>query len=217
MIKKQKRFIAIALLLLFIGILFPGCEQQTDPRDIELTGTTWIWSGAVLEFKSGSRAEVLNTTYSYTYNRSSRQGDIQTLGAFTVSADFQTLIFPNYNNGGGEAVFTRQTAADSTELGEPMPSLIGTTWCWNSGGYGIRTLRFVSAGVVQFQDQVGDGEPWYDYDYSYIPETKKGIIGTALDSSNSIQSRFTVNSDNTRLIFVQWKSYPHGADYIRLE
>jgi hypothetical protein len=205
------------IVLLFLLALFPACEQQTDPRDIDLAGTRWIWSGTALEFKSGSQATVLGLTYSYSYDRSSRQGDIQTLGAFWISADFQTLTFPNYNNGGGEAVFQRQTVADNTDVGEPLESLIGTVWRWNSGGYGIRTLRFINDGVVQFQDQLGDSEPWYDYDYGYIPETKEGIIGSALDKSASIQSRFTVNSDNTHIIFVQWKSYPHGADYQRLE
>jgi hypothetical protein len=106
---------------------------------------------------------------------------------------------------------------DTTGSGEPMASLIGTAWQWNAGAYGIRTMRFVSDDLVQFQDQADDSDPWHDYDYRYHPETKKGIIGTALDNSDSIQSQFTVNNDNTRLIFAQWKSYPHGADYTRLE
>jgi hypothetical protein len=216
-ITKRRRVIEAALLMLFAPAFFPACEQQTDPRDIELAGTRWIWSGTVLEFKNDSRAAVLDSTYSYTYDRSSRQGDMQTLGAFRISEDFQTLAFPNYNNGGGEAVFQRQTVADNTDVGEPLESLVGTTWRWNSGAYGIRTLRFISDGVVQFQDQLSDSEPWDDYDYGYIPETKEGIIGSTLDKSNSINSRFTVNRDNTQIIFVQWKSYPHGADYERLE
>jgi hypothetical protein len=138
-IQKQKRFIETVLLLLLMDAIFPGCEQQTDPRDL----------------------------------------------------------------------------GDNTGTGEPLESLIETTWRWDAGGYGIRTLSFISDGVVQFQDQF-DGD-WYDYDYSYIPGTKKGVIGTALDKSNSIESPFTVNSDNTQLIFTRWKSYPHGADYLRLE
>jgi hypothetical protein len=202
--------------LLFIGAFSPGCEQQTDPRDITLTGTQWTWSGTVLEFKSGAQATVLGSTYSYTYDRSTRQGEVQALGPFTVSADFQTLTFVSYNNGGGKAVFERKTSpGDNVDIGDPLESLIGTIWRWGSGGYGVRSLRFVSDGVVQFQDQFG--EDWYDYDYTYIPETKKGIIGTAIDKSNSIESPFTVNSDNTYLIFTRWKSYPHGADYMRLE
>jgi hypothetical protein len=212
----MRQFMRFCIVAVFFSTIFFSCEQQTDPRDIALTGTRWIWSGTVLEFKSGSLAAVLDSTYSYTYDISSRQGQMQTLGAFRVSADLQTLTFPSYNNGGGEAVFERQTAADSTDIGEPMPSLIGTKWRWNSGGYGIRTLHFVDDRLVKFQDQLGDSEPWYDYDYGYVPSTKKGIIGTALDHSNSIESRFTVNSNNTHLLFVQWKSYPHGADYIRL-
>ncbi|WP_157784168.1 hypothetical protein [Treponema primitia] len=207
--KKHGRLIGTMVLLLFVFIIFPECQQQTDPRDIELVGTKWTWSGTLLEFKSGAQAEVLDSTYSYTYDHAARQGEMQTLGTFRVSADFRTLTFTSYNNGGGEAVFERQEEEADPGNIVPMESLVGTRWRWNSGGYGMRTLYFESAEIVQFQDQYTDTEPWLPYNYTYSKTTKKGQI--------EIFGKFTVSADNQRISFAQWRSYPHGAEYDRIE
>jgi hypothetical protein len=108
---------------LFI-LTFTACQAQTDPRDIHpsgpgadpnspLIGTEWrkdIYGTVNLYFDTAETARCIdNDTYSYdyTYDKSTRKGQVDSCGNFTVTADYEKLIFPSWKQYGHETVFTR--------------------------------------------------------------------------------------------------------------
>jgi hypothetical protein len=89
--------------------------------------------------------------------------------------------------------------------GEPLDSLKGTIWIWDSP-YGMRTLTFHSTDMtVMYLGQDGDD---YTESYTYDGAAKTGTIKYYGDKG------FLISADNQSMHFVEWKNYGHGCDFI---
>jgi hypothetical protein len=123
-----RRFFGLSpFLILFFLIfnVFNGCQQQFDPRDIQdpanqkeessgnpldsLLNTRWVWNspwgGRSLFFCSDDTVIYIDQaegeyTESYTYNGSTKKGEINYYGKFEISSDNKTMHFIEWKNYG---------------------------------------------------------------------------------------------------------------------
>ena len=110
---------------IIIAFSFLGCQAQHDPRavpynwpppdpDSELINTEWFYSEwnhsllfTCLQTALWSEGE-FSYSLQYKYDRALRRGEVPGLGRFTVTENFETLIFPSpYRGYPHEAIFTR--------------------------------------------------------------------------------------------------------------
>ena len=87
---------------------------------------------------------------------------------------------------------------------DPASPLIGTNWYWDGYGWGDVILYFDDADTV-----IGNpGPDQASFPYNYDGITRKGEV-TGL-------GRFTVTPDYGKMIFSEWRSYGHGANFTRI-
>ena len=107
-----------------------GCQEQIDPRDIQpdwplsdstLIGTKWSGGGLVggvttiLYFESAERVIVTDEELSgefvrereYYFVEGRLNGFVRTLGHFTVTAEFDAIVFPTWRRFQCRADFVR--------------------------------------------------------------------------------------------------------------
>ena len=112
---------------LIITLVLAGCQPQIDPREQKpdwpppdpqspLVGTGWAnpdWGGRKLHFET---AELVFYTRVYTdvssyknyfYDKEKRIGEVETLGPFTVTQNYQRMTFSNIEGYGHHMDFTR--------------------------------------------------------------------------------------------------------------
>jgi hypothetical protein len=115
-------------LFLFVILFFPlfsGCQQQFDPRDIQvpanqggepagdpldsLLNTRWVWDspwgGRSLFFLSATEVRYTDQaegeyTESYIYDKRTKKGEIDHYGKFEISGDNKTMHFIEWKNYG---------------------------------------------------------------------------------------------------------------------
>ena len=127
--RKPKHKNSIFLIIgIFILIFSAGCQEQIDPRAIQpsgpgpdpdspLIGTNWFWDGGwgatSLYFENAETVLFTEQSgnqvrHAYSYDKAIRKGQADTLGAFTVTENYERMIFSptwrGYNHG---ANFTR--------------------------------------------------------------------------------------------------------------
>ncbi|MDR2500361.1 MAG: Ig-like domain-containing protein [Treponema sp.] len=128
-----------------------------------------------------------------------------------------------------ELIITATSAADGTKSGSaaarvtpyvPLPSLAGTYWWWPS-----LQLFFISEDRVMLYSTGAyypyAGHPFkytypapgYAYSYTYNPDAKTGSIDDLGEYSGGSLGRFRIDGDNQTLVFPDYKSYGHGADF----
>jgi hypothetical protein len=119
---------ALSIIIAFPIMLFSfaGCQEQTDPRDTQLNwppldtdsqlvGTRWHWGdwgGATLFFETpetvmSNLGDSEEFALAYVYNNTTRSGQVDTLGRFTVTGDYEKLNFSEWRNFGHGVEFTR--------------------------------------------------------------------------------------------------------------
>jgi hypothetical protein len=131
----------LSLFLVLLFLVFSGCQQQTDPRDVQgpenpppenppgefpdsLLNTRWIWDspwgGRSLFFISAD--EVVYTdqaegvyTEPYTYDESKKQGKIRYYGEFEISGDNKTMHFKEWKNYGHGSDFIFDEEQETAE------------------------------------------------------------------------------------------------------
>jgi hypothetical protein len=123
----EKLFFRLAFIFaLTFSLFLSGCQQQTDPRDMPpkythtqdhpLTGTTWYWDSEwsanrrTLFFETADRViyqDGTQFTESYVYDKNEKQGKIDAYGEFSVTDDYETMLFPNWKNYGHGAEYKK--------------------------------------------------------------------------------------------------------------
>lgn len=113
--------------IVFTAFLLAGCQEQLDPRDIQpgkpgadlnspLIGTTWTnteWSGRILYFETAdtvlyTKIDSGNSSYAdYYYTKEERKGEVEGLGPFNVTENYQRMVFSNIEGYGHSMDFTR--------------------------------------------------------------------------------------------------------------
>ena len=85
---------------------------------------------------------------------------------------------------------------------DPDSPLIGTRWFWDSGWEEI-TLYFESAETLRYNEENPPISYWYD----------KALRNGHADTLG----RFSVEGNYDGIVFSQWKQYPHGAVFSRVD
>ncbi|MDR1902148.1 MAG: hypothetical protein LBQ88_07715 [Treponema sp.] len=173
------------------AVAFKG-DVQTDPV---LVDTKWRLGLALLNFTSRKQVTLGDASYTYTYDKSIQKGNIKTLGDFSITgtAPAQTLTFSNFKGYEFQAGFAE-------DQGQPAPTLndtlMGTEWFWGSE-WGATVIMFTSPTVVNGGQRA----------YTYEPATRKGTVIEV--------GPFTISKDGQHMSFAQWRTYPHGAEFLR--
>jgi hypothetical protein len=169
-----------------------------------ITGVLWVWGQSVLTFET-SKAVINGVNYDYTFDRGTKQGTIQKIGDFEAGGDRITIR--NWRKSSFTVTFTRGTGAAPGWNG----SLIGTAWGWQNAFNGWMILEFMTQDkvILTFTNSVYHDDIPFEYGYTYQEADRNGNIPT--------QGTFNISASRKTLSFVQWRDYPHGADYTRIE
>jgi hypothetical protein len=195
--------------------------------DATLRGFKYAWGTMVLEFSSPSRAWLGDKAYSYVYTDSEKKAQVATLGEFTLSDDYQTLSFANFKGWSHPAVFTKFEGDFA-----PPESLVGTAWTWAGlilSFYAEPSGERDGKVIMIYNNGLGR-HPEYLFNYSPAPGLSSparpgilynGYITTDPDGDMSqIVNRADLGCyriDGDLLIFDDYKDYPHGADFVRIQ
>ena len=115
------------ILTIFILCILSACQEQIDPRDKGLSGiypdpdspligTSWFWDGGwgavTLNFDTAETVLFIEGasqfTYKYVYVKSTRNGQADSLGRFSVTENYDRMIFsPTWRGYPHGADFTR--------------------------------------------------------------------------------------------------------------
>jgi len=109
-----------------MALFFAACQEQIDPRDIQsgrpppdpnspLVGTMWHWGdwgGTTLYFETpdtviGNPGDPGESSFTYSYDKATHNGQVDTLGRFTVTPDYGKMNFSEWRHYGHGAEFTR--------------------------------------------------------------------------------------------------------------
>ncbi|AEF83218.1 hypothetical protein TREAZ_0523 [Leadbettera azotonutricia ZAS-9] len=120
-----RSILSVLMAALFLAVL-PGCQQQTDPRDVPLeyvhtpdhplTGTKWLWDSQwgrrTLSFDTPDEAMYHDQNegiylVSYIYDKNKKMGRIDVYGEFAVIDDYETMAFSNWKNYGHGSEYIR--------------------------------------------------------------------------------------------------------------
>ena len=113
-----KKKLIVSIIMVFS---LAGCQVQTDPRDIRpggpgpdpdspLIGTRWLfgdWGEQIVYFETAETVEFNGNSYTYTYNKETRNGHADYLSRFTVAENYENMTFHNWRQYGHPAHFTR--------------------------------------------------------------------------------------------------------------
>ncbi|MCL2763115.1 MAG: hypothetical protein FWD36_07935 [Treponema sp.] len=116
----------IGIIIIFSLI---GCQAQIDPRekrpggsgpdpDSPLIGTSWFWDGgwgAVTLYFESAETVLFNeeARHAYSYDKSTRIGQADSLGRFTVTNNYERMVFsPTWRNYPHGADFTRMRSEE---------------------------------------------------------------------------------------------------------
>ncbi|MDR2494164.1 MAG: hypothetical protein LBD24_02965 [Spirochaetaceae bacterium] len=185
---------AFVLVGLFI---FASCapEVETDPRPkkeaeaeeaVTLNGIVFQWDGTETRLTFRESTVTYNVgypppAYPYTFDPETRAGTIETLGAFTVSEDFLTMDFPNFN-GVAPAQCKNLNAA-----------IVGSVWRLNHG-----VLTFGPKNVKLHKST---------YTYSFDAATKTGTVSgvTHTNGEWTKLGPFSLSDDGQSVTFSDYK------------
>lgn len=115
------------IVVIFTMFFLAGCREQIDPReklpgrpgadpDSPLIGTRWTnteWSGRNLYFETAetvlyTKINSGNSSYAdYYYIKEERKGEVEGLGPFNVTENYQRMVFSNIEGYGHSMDFTR--------------------------------------------------------------------------------------------------------------
>jgi hypothetical protein len=173
--------------LLILTFYLVSCQMEDDLPDTNkqieieapLQNTAWKWNDLTLKFIDAAQAQLSGEVLSYTYNSVTRGGAIDTVGAFTITENFETLGFVDYKGLGGR-IFTNQNSAMS-----------GTVW-----RYGYAALNFISLRKVKSHDE--------EYTYTFDNDTKTGVIDV-LGNFSKTETNLTFSNYRTSSIAVVYE------------
>jgi hypothetical protein len=192
--------------------------REFDNSAGEMVGTSWAWGQAFAVFEL-SRAVINGVRYPYTFNNAAKTGTISGItgaGGFTLSADGTALSVPRWRGSQFPAEFQRaETPTDWDGV------LTGTSWGWQNAFNGWMVIEFMSADrciLTHTESTYHDATPW-EYVYNWNAATSSGGIplGTGYSEGYGGLGSFTINPNRSNMNFIQWKDYPHGANFGRIK
>lgn len=228
-----------AAVLLFLCLFYNGCDTGTAPEEDDwgelmgedntppppftgLAGTAWQWGQSVLEFRGTDAVfrKDASKPYAWTLDAplvdgSSGEGNITTLGHFTIDSSRAILTITDYRARGAAymmdsaltlypyaaAVFKRKNPGT---LRIPNNTVVGTEW--NVGYQNDSIERFAECQWIVFftEDLAGNqsGSGIFKDAYTYDPSTRKGRI--------EFINGFQIRNNGEQLYIPSYKQYAHS-------
>ncbi|MDR2494163.1 MAG: hypothetical protein LBD24_02960, partial [Spirochaetaceae bacterium] len=165
----------------------------------------WVWEQSVLQF-GPIKASLNGALYPYSFDSATRTGTIEKIGQFTLAEDGASITVTQFRRAAYDLVFEKASAKPAW-----TGSLIGTSWGWQNGFNGWMVFEFMNETevILIFTESTYHSDTPEVYAYTYNRQSQSGNIPT--------QGPFALTNGNKVLWFSQWRAYPHGAEYTRIE
>jgi len=186
-------------------------EAVFENKAAGIIGTKWAWEQMYITFTAG-KARVNGESYPYTYNAADKTGAIEKIGSF--AQDGEELKITKWRH----SVFDI-TLAKAEAVPQWTGALTGTAWGWQNAFNGWMVFEFLTEDkcILTFTNSDYHDDTPEEYSYAYNAAAKTGSIPKPDDTSTYRQGDFSIPPSNSCISFVQWREYPHGAVFNRIQ